>query len=84
METWLIVGQVFTGCLIFYIGLLEKRLSDMQVKIDKSAKSEDVEKLIDLKVDTVVNEQVNLKEDLGRIEAKVDKLLDKLTSSVIK
>lgn len=64
--------------MIFYLGIVEKRLSNMQAKLDKTANREEVNKIVELEIKAVINEQSNLKEDLGRIEGKLDKLLDRL------
>lgn len=79
METIQILSNVVLGIIIFYLGTVEKRLSNMQGKIEKSVRREDVDKIVELEIKTVSNEQSNLKEDLGRIEGKLDKLLDKIT-----
>lgn len=55
----------------------------MAAKLDKKINMEDMERVVELEIKTVSNEQSNLKEDLGRIETKVDKLLDKITKVFI-
>jgi hypothetical protein len=71
-----IIGLVNT-LMIFYLGTLEKRLSNMQAKLDKTAEKEEVNKIINLEIKAVLNEQKNQKEDLLRIEDKLDKILQK-------
>lgn len=72
-----IIGLVNT-LMIFYLGTLEKRLSAMQAKLERTVDKEDVTRVVELEIKAVVIEQINLKEDLHRIELKVDKLLDKM------
>jgi CRISPR/Cas system-associated exonuclease Cas4 (RecB family) len=49
----------------------------MQAKIDKCITREDASKLVELELKSVANEQSNLKEDLVRIESKLDKILER-------
>lgn len=79
METIQILLDIILGIVVFYLGTVEKRISNMQAKIEKTVRREDVDKIVELEIKTVTNEQSNLKEDLGRIEGKLDKLLDKIT-----
>jgi len=78
METIQLLADIILGGVVFYLGTVEKRLSNMQDKLDKAVNRTEVNKLIELEIKTVVNEQVNLKEDLGRIESKLDRLLERL------
>ena len=79
METIQILANIILGLIIFYLGILEKRLSDMQTKLDVKVSRKEMERTVDLEIQTVRNEQSNLKEDINRVEHKVDKILDKLT-----
>ncbi len=83
MELTTLVYSAFGGLCLFYFGILEKRLSNMQTKLERKMDIDEVERTIGLEIKVVRNEQVNLKEDLGRIEFKLDKLLDRLTKFVL-
>jgi hypothetical protein len=74
-----IVQTIFTGILLLYFGTVEKRISAMQAKLERKMDIDEVERTIGLEIKVVRNEQSNLKEDLSRIENKLDKLLDRLT-----
>lgn len=51
----------------------------MQAKLDRKMDIDEVERLVSAEAKVVMNEQSNLKEDMNRIETKIDKLLDKIT-----
>jgi hypothetical protein len=65
METIQLLSDILLGVMIFYLGTVEKRLSNMQAKLDKAVNRAEVNKIVELEIKTVVNEQANLKEDLG-------------------
>lgn len=50
----------------------------MKNKVEKTIEKDDIEKLIDLKMVVHQVEISGIKEDLRRIESKLDKLLDNL------
>jgi hypothetical protein len=77
MEIINILVPIIVTLIMFYLGIVEKRLSNMQAKLEKTVERDEVHKAVELEIKAVINEQVNLKEDLKRIEYKVDKLLDK-------
>ncbi len=79
MEIIQILADIILALVLLYLGVVEKRISSMQDKLEKKMDRDVIRELLDLEVKAVNNEQSNLKEDLHRIEAKVDKLLDKLT-----
>lgn len=79
MDISTIVQTIFTGILLLYFGTVEKRISAMQAKLERKMDIDEVERTIGLEIKVVRNEQSNLKEDLSRIENKLDKLLDRLT-----
>lgn len=61
-----------------YILYNEKHIMKLQGKIDMTATKVEIEHLIDLKLQVRDLEIKGLKEDLHRIELKLDKLIDKL------
>ncbi len=79
MDISTIIQTIFTGILLLYFGTVEKRISAMQAKLERKMDIDEVERTIGLEIKVVRNEQSNLKEDLSRIENKLDKLLDRLT-----
>lgn len=79
MEIIQILADIILALVVLYLGVIEKRISTVQEKLEKKMDKEDIRQLLDLEVKAVTNEQSNLKEDLHRIEQKVDKLLDKIT-----
>ena len=79
MEVIQILLDIIVGIIIFYLGTVEKRIGTMQAKLDKKIDTEEVERVVELEIKAVANEQANLKEGLVRIETKLDKLLDKVT-----
>lgn len=84
METIQILADIILALMVIYLGTVERRLSNMQTKVDRSIHRSEVEKLITLELKSVVKESENLKDDLFRIEVKLDKLLDKITKITIK
>ena len=83
MEIIQILINILLGIVVFYLTTVEKRLSDMQRKLEDTMKRTEVERVIELEIKPVRNEQSNLKEDLHRIEGKLDKLLDKIMKVII-
>lgn len=79
MEIVNIIISIAVPIIIFYLGVLDRKLNNMQLKIDKAVTRDDADRIIELEIKTVTNEQTNLKEDINRVERKVDKILDKLT-----
>ena len=65
-----VVGAVVS----LWAGSLEMRLRNMSNKIDKKASSEEVDYKIDVKQEALRVMQRELKEDLSRIERKIDDL----------
>lgn len=83
MELTTLIYSAFGGLCLFYFGILEKRLSTMQAKLERKMDINEVERLVNAESKLVRNEQSNLKEDMGRIETKIDKLLDRITKVII-
>lgn len=83
MEIIQLLADIILALVVIYLGTIEKRLSEMQRRQEALLKREEAKEIIDLEIKTISNEQSNLKEDLQRIEGKVDKLLDKITRVVI-
>lgn len=59
-----------------WIGSLEYRIRTMQSNMQNMLPKEDVNDLIDLKQAVLTSQQADLKEDLSRLEVKIDKLID--------
>lgn len=77
MEIIQIIISIALPLMIFYLGVLDRKLNHMQAKLEKSITREEASKLVELELKSVANEQSNLKEDLVRIESKLDKLLER-------
>lgn len=78
MEIIQILINIIVGFMAFYMGTVEKRISSMQAKLDSTPTKEDVKDIITLELKSIINESSNQKEDLKRIEDKIDKLVDKI------
>lgn len=78
MELLDLLKYFLVPCLLCYIGYNEKDKFSMKNKVEKTIEKDDIEKLIDLKMVVHQVEISGIKEDLRRIESKLDKLLDNL------
>lgn len=65
--------------LLAYIGFNEKDKRMIKKTLEKTAPKNEVEKLIDLKMQIHQVEIREMKGDLARIESKLDRLIDKFT-----
>jgi len=61
-------------------GSLEWRIRRMSDKISNLVDKDSMHEFVDLKTEIVRQSTKELKEDVHRLEAKIDKLLDKLSS----
>ena len=61
-------------------GSLEWRIRRMSDKISNLVYKDSMHEFVDLKTEIVRQSTKELKEDVHRLEAKIDKLLDKLSS----
>lgn len=80
MELVDIIKYVVLPLLIAYVGYNEKDKRSMRKTIQETAPKSEIEKLIDLRMQVHQVEIREIKEDLARIERKLDKLLDRLSS----
>jgi hypothetical protein len=64
--------------ILFYIGFNERDKLNMKLKLEKTSVKEEVEKLIDLKMNVHQVQIQDIKDDLHRIETKLDVVLEKL------
>jgi hypothetical protein len=64
-----------SALLLAVIGAYEVRLRGLDARLRKAVSGAEVERLIDLKLEVVKAQHEDLKEDLRRIEVKVDLLL---------
>lgn len=80
MEVTLIelLKYILIPILLCYIGYNEKDKSSMKTKVEKTVEKDDIEKLIDIKMMVHQVEIRDIKDDLRRIEGKLDKLIDSL------
>lgn len=69
---------IATGVIPFGVYVV-REISMVKEKLAEKPSNIEVEKLIDLKQQVLDVRQKDLKEDLTRIENKIDKLLDKYT-----
>lgn len=74
--------SAITPIVVFYLGTLERRLSTMKHELNQTMAKEEVRQLIEDKQEPLHLEQREIKEDLHRIERKLDTLLDRLTGPV--
>lgn len=71
------LGEIVMGVISVWLGANEYRLRSLQNKVNSTADRKEIHGLIDLKVESLKLMQGELKEDLKRIEHKLDKLLTK-------
>ena len=78
MELYDLLKYVLLPVLLCYIGFNERDKSMMKAKSDTYMPKADVEKMIDMKLE-VHNVQIqDIKDDLDRIETKLDMILERL------
>lgn len=80
MELLDLLKYFLVPALLCYIGYNEKDKMSMKTKVEKTSAKEDIEKLIDLKMVVHQVEIRDIKEDLRRLESKLDKVLDLLNN----
>jgi ubiquinone biosynthesis protein UbiJ len=71
-----ILTTIIVSIVSAWFGLLEYRMRKMQNKLDKCLTDEQTDKLIDLKQEPIKSKQDDVKEDIKRVEAKLDKLIE--------
>lgn len=62
--------------LMLWLGSIEWRLRNMHNRQSKHMDSSDIKEMIDIKNETLKSKQQDLKEDIVRLESKIDKLLE--------
>lgn len=80
LEVWKLATGSIIPIVLFYVGFLERRFSMISHRANQGLKKDEVEHLVDLKQASVQVRQEEIKEDLHRIESKLDRLLEKLAS----
>ncbi len=78
MDLFDILKYILIPVVLCYIGFNEKDKSMIKTKVDKSLPKDDIERLIDLKMKVHQVQIQDIKEDLNRIESKLDLILNKL------
>jgi hypothetical protein len=85
MDISLIITSVFLPLILGYLAYNEKDKSSMKQRLHKTLCKQEVEHLIDLKLEVVHLQHSELKDDLERLEtmmhildSKIDKLIEKL------
>lgn len=71
-----ILETVITGILALWLGSMEYRMRKVVEKAEDKTSRKDVIELIDMKQEVVKAAHLDLKEDLNKIEKKIDKLLE--------
>ncbi len=80
MEVVQILSSVILALVILYLGTVEKRIMRLFEKQERLIEREEVKEMLALELKVVAIEYAGVKEDLDRIESKLDKLLDKYHS----
>lgn len=75
-----LIKWILLPIVLAYVGYSEKDRYDMRQKMYKLIEREEAQNLIDLKMESSKNEIKDLKEDLNRIEDKLDKILDRMVA----
>ena len=78
MELYDLLKFVLLPVMLCYIGFNERDKMSMKTKIENTSPRNDIEKLIDMKMQVHQVQIQDIKEDLERIEAKLDTILDRL------
>lgn len=78
MEIYDLLKYVVLPVVLCYIGFNERDKSVMKYKLDNSISKLDVEKLIDIKIAVHQVQIQDIKDDLVRIESKLDMLLERM------
>lgn len=78
MDLYDVFKWVLLPIILAYIGYNERDKVHMRSRVDTMMTTEEVEKMIDLKTATQQVQIQDIKDDLIRIESKLDKVLDKL------
>ena len=81
MELYDLLKFVLLPVMLCYIGFNERDKGTMRTKIENTSPKNDVEKLIDMKMQVHQVQIQDIKEDLERIEAKLDTILARLASN---
>lgn len=71
-----ILEIIIASILGLWLGSNEWRLRNMNNELKRTLDKDDIRDLIDLKQEVLRSEQQDIKEDLRRLEAKIDKLID--------
>lgn len=80
MDYFTLAKDILIPILLGYVAYNEKDKTNMKQKIEVTSPKTDVENLIDLKMQRHQVEIASIKEDLKRIETKLDRLIDRLAS----
>ncbi len=80
MEVVQILSSVILALVILYLGTVEKRIMRLFEKQERLIERDEVKEMLALELKVVAIEYAGVKEDLDRIESKLDKLLDKYHS----
>lgn len=62
--------------LMLWLGSIEWRMRTMNSRLSEGMKATDIKEMIDLKQEALKQQQQDLKEDIHRLESKIDKLID--------
>lgn len=78
MEIISILTAISTTIIAGYLKTVESRLRDMQKKQEYYMKRDEIKDILKLELKAVDIKSTNLKEDLDRIEHKLDYLVEKI------
>lgn len=81
MDLVTILQSILIPAIIAYALYNERDKNRVKNKIDKTYLKEDIEKIIDLKMRSRDVQIENIEDNLQRIEAKLDKIIDKLLNN---
>ena len=77
MESGLI--GIIGAVLALWLGSIEVRMRNLDARLREAPSRDEVAVEIDIRQEAIKAVQAEIKEDVNRLEHKIDKLLDKLT-----
>lgn len=80
LEIILAMAGVIGSLSILWLTRLHRRLDSMDERLRQAPSRDEVEKMIEVRLEPVEVQTLEIKEDIKKLDSKLDKIIDKLIS----